>query len=97
GRFALQDVVPGRYELEAAREGYKAKPEAAVTIAAEGAKLELHLIPLATIAGKIVDETGDPVADARVEAMTYRYVTGRKQLQSSRRVNTNDRGEYLLA
>lgn len=97
GRFSLKDVVPGRYEVEASHEGYQTKPEPAITIGQNVTALELHLVPLAIIAGRIVDESGDPVPDADVDAMRYRYTAGKKQLQSSGRARTNDRGEYLLA
>ena len=98
GRFALQDVVPGRYEVEAAREGYQAKASPAVTVAAgSNAVLRVQLVPLATIAGRITDDHGDPVADAAVEAMHYRFTGGNKQLRANARATTNDRGEYLVA
>ncbi|MDR3701165.1 MAG: carboxypeptidase-like regulatory domain-containing protein [Candidatus Sulfopaludibacter sp.] len=97
GQFSLKDVVPGRYEVEASHEGFQSKPEPAVTIGPGPATLELHLVPQALIAGRIVDELGDPVPDADVEAMHYRYQAGKKQLQSTARVKTNDRGEYLIA
>ena len=97
GHFALKDVTPGQYEVAAAREGYQFKPEPAITVGPGPASIEAHLVPLAIITGKIADELGDPVPDADVEAMHYRYLTGKKQLQSTAHAKTNDRGEYLLA
>lgn len=97
GQFSLQGVAPGRYEVEASHEGFQTKPEAAVSIGPGPAALELHLVPLALIAGRIVDELGDPVPDAAVEAVQFRYRAGKKQLQSAARAKTNDRGEYLIA
>jgi hypothetical protein len=98
GRFALKDVVPGKYEVEAARDGYQAKPQRSVALnAGPNAALLLQLVPLATIAGKIVDENGEPVPEASVEAMRYRFTGANKQLRSNGKAVTNDRGEYLLA
>jgi len=98
GRFALQDVVPSRYEVEAARDGYQAKASPSVTVSAgANAALRVQLVPLATIAGRITDDQGDPVADASVEAMHYRFTGGNKQLRANARATTNDRGEYLVA
>ncbi len=97
GHFALPDVAPGQYEVEAAREGYQTRPLAGVVIGPGVVPLEVPLTPLALLAGRIVDELGDPVPDADVEAMHFRYESGRRQLQSSARVKTNDRGEYLIA
>jgi hypothetical protein len=97
GQFSIKDVVPGRYEVETAHEGFQAKPEPAVTIGPGPATLELHLVPLALISGRVVDELGDPVPNAEVDAMHYRYLGGKKQLRSTARAKTNDRGEYLIA
>jgi hypothetical protein len=98
GRFALKQVVPGKYEVEAAREGYQAKPQRSLVVTAgTNPALLVQLVPLATIAGKIVDENGEPVPDADVEAMRYRFNGANKQLRSNGKATTNDRGEYLLA
>jgi hypothetical protein len=97
GRFALRDVTPGKYEVEA-RDGYQGKASPAVMVAAgANAALRVQLVPLATIAGRIVDEQGDPVAEASVEAMHYRFTGSNKQLRANARATTNDRGEYLVA
>jgi hypothetical protein len=97
GRFSLQGVAPGRYEVQAVRDGYQSKPERAVEVTGGANALTVHLVPLALIAGKVVDESGDPVAEATVEAMHYRFTGSNKQLRSNGRATTNDRGEYLLA
>ncbi len=49
------------------------------------------------IAGRIVDDTGEPVVGAAVSLMRPRYIDGARQLaRVGRAVETNDRGEYRL-
>jgi hypothetical protein len=56
----------------------------------------VKMTPQGVIAGKVLDQDGDPVANAQVQAMRYVYVRGRKQLQPSGGVTTNDLGEYRV-
>ena len=58
--------------------------------------LELKLGPLAVIAGRVVDDQGEPVVSASVTAMLYRYVSGRRQLMPGAGASTNDLGEYRI-
>ena len=108
GHFAMKDIEPGQYRLMAIRNGY-----VTLTYGAKGpgrvgttlslvrqqhlSELTLKLTPHGVIAGRIVDEDGDPVANARVMLQSFRYVQGRKQLSNSAGwANTNDLGEYRV-
>jgi protocatechuate 3,4-dioxygenase beta subunit len=44
--------------------------------------------------GRVLDNTGKPLANARVLAMTPVYVGGRRQLQNERNAQTDLRGEF---
>src|SRR4029078_3259066 len=49
------------------------------------------------ISGRLVDEFGDPVADAMVSAMRSAWSGGRRQLQpTGRTVMTNDLGQFRI-
>ncbi len=48
------------------------------------------------IAGRLVDEVGEPVVGASVRVMRYRYVQGDKQLVPAGAAETDDRGEYRV-
>lgn len=58
--------------------------------------ITVKLIPLATVSGKVLDDDGDPVGNAAVEAMHYVYQQGRRELRPAMDALTNDRGEYRL-
>ena len=95
GSFAMKDVDPGQYRLSVTRTGFVTgeygargpqRPGTTLTLAA-GQHLQdvnFRLTPHAVIVGRVVDEDGEPVAGAQVQAMRYRYIQGRKQLQPLR-------------
>jgi hypothetical protein len=107
GRFVFERVPPGRYQLTVRRNGYASAPgmgggggnPATLTLAA-GQHLKgivLRLQPAAVITGRVIDEDGEPLAYARISAMQYRYVRGKRQLvPSGGGATTDDRGEYRM-
>src|SRR5438105_6324202 len=42
------------------------------------------------MAGRLIDEFGDPIADANVQAMRYQFVNGQRQLVAAGRQATSD-------
>jgi hypothetical protein len=48
------------------------------------------------VAGRIVDEFNDPVADIRVSVMRYQTVPGTRRLMEVRGASTNDAGDYRI-
>jgi Carboxypeptidase regulatory-like domain len=107
GKFAIQDLDPGKYRLSASANGFVQasygargpnRPGTTLTIEA-GQHLKgvsLKLTPHGVITGRIVDEDGDPVVLGSVQALTYRRIRGRKQLVPSDSATTNDLGEYPM-
>ena len=107
GNFAFQGVEPGRYRLFAERTGfvrgeYGARGSSAagtpLTVSA-GQKLtgvELRLTPQAVLTGRVLDEDGEPVSSASVQALRYSFTRGRRQLSVVLGGTTDDRGEYRL-
>ena len=57
---------------------------------------KIKLAPLGVIAGRVLDEDGDPVRGALVQAMEYSYAGGKRQLRGVDQVGTNDKGEFRL-
>lgn len=105
GKFAMKNVPPGRYRISAQRSGFGRGTYGvsgpggfgALMDLAPGQRmtgLELKLQPLAVIAGRVLDEHGEPVTHASVSAMSYGYSQGGKQLLSRSTAYTNDLGEY---
>lgn len=107
GRFSVKDVAAGRYEAEASRQGFQARPpdraasagyfpRFTVEAGRSPGPLDLRLTPLGVIAGRIADERGQPLARTSVFAMRYRYAGGKKVLRSAAQAEANYRGEYRL-
>ena len=101
GRFAIGGVAPGRYMLMAERAGFVRadvrRPEILALSAGQRLKdVTVRLTPHAVIAGRILDEDGDPVQNTSVQALRWSYVQGRRTLVPAASSNTNDLGEYRL-
>jgi protocatechuate 3,4-dioxygenase beta subunit len=107
GSFAMKDIDPGKYRLSVTRTGFVQGEYGARGPLRQGTTLTLaagqhlqdvnfRLTPHAVIIGRVVDESGDPVANAQVQAMRYRFYQGKKQLQPFGGGSTNDLGEYRM-
>jgi hypothetical protein len=100
GRFTVKGVAAGRYQAEATHDGYQAKPQdSPLTFEAgqHATGVELRLIPLGVIWGRVVDETGEPVARAVIDVLENRYNAGKRTLFLVKGLATDDRGEYRFS
>jgi hypothetical protein len=108
GRYDLTGLPAGTYTVIATKPNYVRTawgeqrvegPGKRITLA-DGQRLDnidLRLTRAGAIAGKIVDEFGDPVSDVFVSAMRYQYVQGSRRLMTSGRGgSTNDIGEFRV-
>jgi protocatechuate 3,4-dioxygenase beta subunit len=108
GRFRFDDVEPGRYSLTAFRTGYATQSYgrrsagpgggAALTVLAgqQVRDLRFRLLPAGVITGRVTDEDGEPLANARVTALRRGYREGRRQLFPAGMGTTDDRGEFRV-
>lgn len=107
GQFSMTGVAPGTYRLMASRNGFVGsefgsrgpmRPGTAITISPGQAlkQVAVKLQPHAVIAGRIVDEDGEPLAYTQVQAMMHRYQQGKRQLMPAGNSQTNDLGEYRI-
>ena len=108
GRVEFRELPAGRFTLTGTKSGFvsvqygQTRPfESGTPIElAEAQVLERADIAMprgSVISGRILDEFGDPVADAMVSAMRSTWSNGRRRLQSSgRTVQTNDLGQYRI-
>ena len=107
GLFELKGVDPGRYRLKVSRTGFVTQEYGQKTPNAPGAEIRLtpgqslrdllfRLIPWGIIAGRVLDEDGEPLPWAQVSALREVYSNGKRKLSAEALVPTNDLGEYRL-
>ena len=108
GEFSFDNIDPGRYYLTGERTGFTRQAYGArgnslsgtmllFTAGQEVKDLTFKLLPNAVIAGKVLDEDGDPIANCAVMALRPMYQRGKKQFLPLAQSVTNDLGEYRLA
>jgi hypothetical protein len=108
GRYELKELPAGRYSLTASKGSFVQlsygqlrpfEPGKPLEIA-DGQtvdKVDFTLPRGGVVTGRIVDEFGEPVADAQVAPMRYVNQGGRRRLQPAGRTSmTNDIGEYRI-
>jgi hypothetical protein len=108
GKFRFEKVEPGDYFFTAKHAGFvdlyykggtgahAVEGQVHIKAGQELSELELRMVPEGTVAGKVVDEDGDPVVGAMVTASAVTYASGHRELQLRDSGTTNNRGEYSL-
>jgi hypothetical protein len=107
GKFAIENIDPGRYILAGERQGFVTQNYGASRPTGPGTTLELKatqsikdlafkLTPQGVVAGRVLDDEGEPVSGVSVQVLQYRYIAGKKRLipAATTLVLTNDLGEY---
>jgi hypothetical protein len=107
GAFQFTELPPGRYTLAVSKTGFinlsygQRRPLQAGTPLqlADGQQLkgiEFRLPRGSAITGRLLDEHGDPMPGAAVQAMRYQSAQGTRQLTSAGTAQTDDRGQYRI-
>jgi Carboxypeptidase regulatory-like domain len=111
GRFEIKELPAGRYTMTASKAGFvtlqygQRRPSESGTPIELGDnqaldKLNIGLPRGGVIGGRVVDEFGEPVANATVMAMRYGYAAGTRRLMPAAGGNANDQtddqGRYRL-
>ena len=103
GHFEFLRLKAGKFSLQGARRGFLSAAfdqheqysTAIVTGAAfDTENLVLRLTPLALLAGKIIDEFGDPVRHARVNLYRENHSGGTNRIVRAGGASTDDQGYY---
>ncbi len=103
GRFEFRNVPEGKFSLEGARRNFLVTTyqwhEGFSTAIVTGAGLEtenlvLRMIPFGSIAGKIIDEAGEPVRNARVKLYMRNRQFGRDRVVTYGYAQSDDEGKY---
>jgi protocatechuate 3,4-dioxygenase beta subunit len=108
GHYELQDIVPGHYSISASHQGYvpqvygaRRRNHKGITLVLSPRvtlrRIDFRLDQTGVIVGKVLNENGDPITDATVQALTPRYVEGERTLIGGvAPTKTNDLGEYRI-
>ncbi|HET7699048.1 MAG TPA: carboxypeptidase-like regulatory domain-containing protein [Vicinamibacterales bacterium] len=108
GRYEFRDLPAGRFNLSVSKSGFvtmqygQSRPfESGKQIELADAqvmeKADVSLPRGSAVSGRILDEFGEPVADASVNAMRLQYASGRRRLVPSGRASTtNDLGYFRV-
>src|SRR6202453_4930464 len=103
GRFEFRNVPAGKFSLGGARRNFMPTTyqwhDGYSTAIVTGAGLDtenlvLRLIPLGIIAGKVVDEAGEPVRNANVKLVMRRLRLGEDRVFTRGYAQTDDEGKY---
>src|SRR5258708_1387725 len=107
GKFSIENVNPGRYTLSADRQGFVKQNYGARRPSGPGTTLDLKasqenkdlvfkMTPQGIIAGRVLDDEGEPVSGVSVQVQHYMYLMGKKRLITAvmTPILTNDLGEF---
>ncbi|HEX9109912.1 MAG TPA: carboxypeptidase regulatory-like domain-containing protein, partial [Terriglobales bacterium] len=102
GRFEFR-VIAGKFALQGEKRGYIPSSynqhEQFSTAIVTGAGLDtehlvLRLPPVAVLAGKVLDETGEPVRDASITIYREDHLSGTGRIRRISAAATDDQGAY---
>jgi protocatechuate 3,4-dioxygenase beta subunit len=107
GRFELTDIEPGRYRLRVERNGYVSQaygqqgPRMPGTILSISPgqtvrDIQVAMIASGVLSGHIYDDDAEPVVNAQVSVLSFRYREGRRELLPMWGGPTNDLGEFRI-
>jgi hypothetical protein len=103
GHFEFAQLKAGKFSLQGAKRGFLPaaydQHEQYSTAIVTGAgfsteNLVLRLTPLALLAGKIIDESGDPVRNAGVTLYVQNHQGGMNRITRAGSTPTDDQGSY---
>jgi len=108
GRFEFKDLPAGRFNVSVSKSGYVSMQYGQSRPFEPGRPIELTDAQLmdkadvalprgSVLAGRVVDEFGESVAEADVTAMRMQFQNGKRRLvPSGRNASTNDLGQFRI-
>ncbi|HEV3331136.1 MAG TPA: carboxypeptidase regulatory-like domain-containing protein [Bryobacteraceae bacterium] len=108
GNFAIKDIEPRKYRMTVTRNGFVTmtfgargpnRPGTTLTLerAQKMKEINFRLTPHGVVAGRVVDEDGEPLPFVSVQLVRFQVRQGRQQLNmAGGSGTTNDLGEYRI-
>ena len=108
GKFSLEGIEPGEYQLEADKTGYydperrcdseeiQMGDEIRLASGQKIADVKLRLVAPAVITGTVVDPKGDPVANVEVEPVRISSYWGKQEIARQGGSQSDDRGQFRI-
>lgn len=104
GKFVFEDVDPGRYKMTADRPGYihaTYRPSGGAFLSVGPGQtlkdIRFFITPQGVIAGRVVDEDGDPLTEVGITAYQWRVLRGTRRLVFARQAMADDQGNFRIA
>ncbi len=105
GSFRFEAVEPGEYRLSGERPGFlyteygaQAANDFGTILTLRPAQqltdLNLKLFPQGVISGKVVDQDGDPVGNARLKVVRRKWISGKLRYGFAGSTSANELGEF---
>jgi len=99
GKFQIANIEPGKYNVHSVRgDGYwypQRFPLVQYTVSEDHETIvDIEMMPLGTISGRVSDDSGEPLVSAQVAAIEYTRLAGGTGLAKG--ALTDDRGEYRI-
>jgi beta-lactamase regulating signal transducer with metallopeptidase domain len=102
GKFVVNGVTPGEYFVTADHSSHipvlpdHGSPKITL-IAGKSHEVKVEMMEQSTVAGKVVDEDGDPMAGALIEVLRVTYHEGRHLLVGVASSESDDEGNFRVA
>ena len=107
GRFAFRQLTRGTYSLSAEKQGYSGGAYGRTRPGGPSRPLQLddnermpdivlRIYKYTSIAGRVVDDMGEPIVNVTVRAFRSMWISGRRALAPANQAQTDDRGLYRI-
>lgn len=97
GSFAIDGLAVGSCEINAEKPGYVTQSEMdPIQLERSRGDVVVTMAPGAMVTGRVVDNAGDPVANAWVQAFQSHVLLGKRRMQLRDSAYTNDLGRYRI-
>lgn len=99
GRWSIANVRCGPMRVSASKTGFLPAPVTTpvTTKDTPAHDVRIDLIPQAVVTGKVVDEAGDPLPNARISVLSSRVQEGRRTFVPIAPGASNDLGEFRIS